>query len=129
MLIATAACVCGARRAPVVFNGAARLPLAPEVLGAELFTQSENCISVRLFQSVTERRGRIVERHVLSHSCIKLFDNNKLALHGVVQNQNNKLRCAQNVRLNKLDKLDHSVIINVAPHIAQAVKAESRRDG
>jgi hypothetical protein len=66
---------------------------------------------------------------LFSHSRIQLFDHGKLALQGVIQNQDYELRSAKNVRINEPDQFDHFVIIDIAPHIAQAVKAERRRDG
>ncbi|MGA7598706.1 MAG: hypothetical protein WCF86_06220 [Pseudolabrys sp.] len=37
------------------------------------------------------------------------------------------MRYAQDVRINKLSKLEHFVVIDVPPHIGQSVKTESRR--
>jgi hypothetical protein len=55
---------------------------------------------------------------VFSHLRIKLLDHGKLALQRIVQNQNNELPYAQNVMINKLNKLEHFVVIDVPAHIA-----------
>ncbi|MGB8555428.1 MAG: hypothetical protein WCD73_19075, partial [Pseudolabrys sp.] len=59
----------------------------------------------------------IIERDVFSHLRIKLLDHGKLSLQRIIQNQNNELRYAQDVRINKLSKLEHFVVIDVPPHI------------
>src|SRR5262249_16363808 len=84
---------------------------------------------MRLFQGNAEGHGRILEGDVFSHLRVKLFDHGKLALQCVVQDQNDELRPSKNVRINQRNKLNHFVVVDITPHIAHAMKAESRRTG
>ena len=82
--------------------------------GGELFTQSKNRISVKLLLGDPERRHCVRVGNVFSHKHIQLFDHGKLALQGVIQDQNYELRPAKNVCINEPDQLDHFVIIDIA---------------